>query len=380
MADAGRRPWVRSVRAQTTGAAVLVLAVVLILGAGLAIRYTGATFPGADGSPGGYGRTAEMMSRPGSDAPSNDLISRREQRDMSVQLLQIIFAVAIPAVLLIVGLMTWWLTGRAMRPVENMRREVEEISASSLDRRVPDPGGRDEIAGLARTMNSMLERLDAAQVAQRRFVSDASHELRSPLAVVRQNAEVALAYPGALSEAELASLTLAEVQRMQRLVESLLLLTRSDELRLQVASTQLDLDDIVFAEAHRLRGLTKLTVDTSGVMAARVTGSAALLDQVVRNLADNAARHAKTLVTFALTETKGAVVLTVDDDGHGIAPAHRDQVFVRFARLDEARARDNGGSGLGLAIVKEIVTAHGGTVQVVDSPFGGARFEVVLPS
>jgi signal transduction histidine kinase len=161
-------------------------------------------------------------------------------------------------------------------------------------------------------------------------------------------------------------------------VQSMLLLAHADEHDLGHTPVAVDLDDILFAEAARLRASTAVTVDASGIGAARTSGDAELLGQVVRNLADNAATHAAGLVALALVE--GAdVVITIDDDGPGIPAGDRDRVFERFVRLDDARARDAGGSGLGLAIVREIVASHGGTVHLSGSPLGGLRVEVRLP-
>lgn len=300
------------------------------------------------------------------------------EAELPSQILLLVFLVGIPAVLLAVGLTTWWLTGRAMLPVDRMREEVESISAANLDTRIDHPGGRDEIARLATTMNGMLDRLQSSQLAQRRFISDASHELRSPIATIRQFAEVAESYPGQLGEQQLAELTLSEALRMQHLVESLLFLTRSDESSLSVATAAVDLDDLLVAEASRVRSSTALSVDTSFVSAAQTLGSLPLLQQVARNLVDNAARHANSAVALACGQLDGQVWLTVDDDGAGIPEAERERVFERFVRLDEARSRDTGGSGLGLSIVKEIVLAHGGSVRVEESSLGGARFVVFL--
>ncbi len=142
----------------------------------------------------------------------------------------------------------------------------------------------------------------------------------------------------------------------------------------------MDLDDLVFQEAARLRDATELTIDTREVSAARVLGDRAQLERLVRNLADNAARHARGRVAMSLEEHDGLVLLRVDDDGPGIEPGDRERIFDRFVRLDDARDRDSGGSGLGLSIVREVAGLHGGTVVVVEAPQGGARFEVRLPS
>jgi signal transduction histidine kinase len=281
--------------------------------------------------------------------------------------------VGLPLVLLLVGGTTWVVAGRALAPVERIRREVEEITGDRLDRRVPEPRSRDEIHRLARTMNRMLARLEDSRVRQQQFVADASHELRSPLASIRQAAEITRSHPGALPDGELAEAVLEESARMQRLVEQLLLLTRADGGAATPAHRDVDLDDLALAEARRI-ARSGLVVETSGVGAARVRGDKTALAQVVRNLVDNAARHAATTVAVAVRETPDSVELLVEDDGTGIPEEHRNHVFERFARLDEARARDAGGSGLGLAIVKEIVTAHGGTVSISSSALGGARF------
>jgi signal transduction histidine kinase len=226
-----------------------------------------------------------------------------------------------------------------------------------------------------------LGRLEESQARQRRFVADASHELRSPLANIRQHAEVALAHPERSGTEKLARTVLTEGTRMQRLVEDLLILARADEGTSPVRRAPVDLDDLVFEVAAGLRQSSPLRVDTAAVSAGRVAGDQGQLQRMVQNLAENAARHAKATIGFALREDpSGTTQLCVDDDGAGIAEADRQRIFERFVRLDGARARDAGGSGLGLAIVAEIVTAHGGTVTVGTSPLGGARFEVVLPS
>ncbi|AGZ41367.1 sensor histidine kinase [Actinoplanes friuliensis] len=283
--------------------------------------------------------------------------------------------IGLPLLLVLVGGTTWVVVTRALAPVERIRREVEDITGDRLERRVPEPHTRDEIHRLARTMNQMLGRLESSRVRQQRFVADASHELRSPLAGIRQVAEVATAHPGALPEGELAAAVLEESARMQRLVDQLLLLTRADDGAVTRVRQDVDLDDLALAEARRVRR-SGLVIDTSGISGARVRGDQLALAQVVRNLVDNAARHATSKVTVSTRSTGGHAELVVEDDGAGIPADQRERVFERFVRLDEARARDAGGSGLGLAIVKEIVAAHDGSVTVS----GGARFVVRLPA
>ncbi|MDQ3645459.1 MAG: HAMP domain-containing histidine kinase, partial [Actinomycetota bacterium] len=231
---------------------------------------------------------------------------------------------------------------------------------------------------LAHTMNTMLKRLEDSQARERRFVSDASHELRSPVATIRQHAEVALAHPESSSIESFAQHVLSEDLRLQRLVEDLLLLARTDELK-SGPRAAVDLDDVVFEELERLKHITKKEVDGTGVSAGRVEGDRGRLSRLVANLLENAARHASGGVAVSLGEVGDEVVLTVDDDGPGIAPGDRHRVFERFVRLEEARDRDSGGTGLGLAIVAEVTRSHGGSARVLESPRGGARFEVRLP-
>lgn len=291
-----------------------------------------------------------------------------------------LLAIALPILLLFVAVTTWIVVARALRPVERMRREVDDVTAANLDRRIADTGSRDEIGRLATTMNRMLDRLDASQKTQRRFISDASHELRSPLASMRQYAEVAQAHPARVSAGELSAVVLDEGARLERLVQGMLVLAKADERTLAPTRTAVDLDDLVLAEARRLKDTTSLSIDVSQVGPARVEGDLGLLGQVLRNLADNASRHAADRVAFELTETGGQVLLAVSDDGNGIPEDAREKIFERFVRLDEARAREFGGSGLGLAIVREIAAAHGGSVIATAGGLGGARFELRLPA
>ncbi|MFJ4046547.1 sensor histidine kinase [Microbacterium sp. NPDC089987] len=296
--------------------------------------------------------------------------------DEAVSASAALLAVAVPLVLGLVGLVMWVVATRALAPVERLRRQVDAIDATGLDRRV-DATRDDELGALAHTMNRMLDRLEQSQITQRRFVSDASHELRSPLATIRQHAELATAHPEASSLPALSRVVLDEGERMQELVEGLLLLARLDEGR-DAPTAPTDVDDIALAEVQRLRGMG-ISVDARGIGPGRVVGSAALLARAARNLVDNAARHAREQVAIRVFEQGDRVLLQVEDDGTGIPAAERERIFDRFVRLDEARARDAGGSGLGLAIVREIALAHGGTVTASDGTSGGALMTLSLP-
>ncbi|MGH9101874.1 MAG: ATP-binding protein [Acidimicrobiales bacterium] len=293
-------------------------------------------------------------------------------------------AVGLPLLVLLVGATAWLLADRALRPVEAIRAEVADISGHDLHRRVPEPEVVDEIGRLARTMNTMLDRLETSASRQRRFLADASHELRTPLAGIQAQLEVALAHPG-LDWQTTASEVLEEGRRLARLVEDLLALARLDDDSAPPRREPVDLDEVVMAEVRRLRARPGLVVDARSVSAGRVLGDADRLERVVRNLCDNAARHAGGVVTLELGEVEAAgagkqVQLAVLDDGPGVAPSDRERVFERFTRLDEARTRGRGGAGLGLAIVAEIVRSHGGAVALGEAPAGGARVTVRLPA
>jgi signal transduction histidine kinase len=306
--------------------------------------------------------------------------SSLDEADDAVGSATALLLVAVPVLVAFVALVTSVVVGRALRPVDAIRRRVDGISASDLSERVPEPASHDEIESLARTMNAMLERLDTSQRSQRRFVSDASHELRSPLAVLRQFAEVAEAHPDRVPTRELAATVRSEGERMQDIVESLLLLTRLDERGRGERVEAVDLDDVLLAEAKRVRDAGAVDVDASGIEGARVLGDPALLARAVRNVVDNAVRHADSRIALSVRVEGRTAVVHVDDDGTGIAPADRSRVFERFVRLDEARSRDAGGSGLGLAIVSHIAAVSGGAVAAEDSPLGGVRLTLRLPA
>jgi signal transduction histidine kinase len=304
--------------------------------------------------------------------------ARLDDVEDSTSILGTSLAVAVPVVTLLLAVLVWWLVGRALGPVESIRAEVADISASLLNRRISPSGRNDEIARLGRTMNEMLDRLEDATTRQQRFVADASHELRSPLTRMRSELEVDLAR---IESADLEAThrsVLEETMELQRIVDDLLLLARSDAGVVRGGREAVDLDDIVVRQARRLRADGRVAVNISAVSAAQVQGDPGQLTMLVRNLAENAARHATSTVVFTLAEHDGAAVLTVADDGNGIPVEQQDRVFDRFTRMDDARSERDGGAGLGLAIARDIVERHGGSIGIDTDYRPGARFRVTL--
>ncbi|GAA3214361.1 sensor histidine kinase [Dactylosporangium siamense] len=288
-------------------------------------------------------------------------------------------AVGMPLLTLVVGAATFLFVGRTLRPVDAMRRQADTITARNLHTRLPVPATADEIAALATTMNTMLDRIEAATEAQRRFVADASHELRSPLSTIHAGLDLLGSTDLPPSAGTHVTRMRHESARMARLIADLLLLARVDESGPQLRREDVDLDDIVYAERDRLvAGHPDLHVETH-IVPVRVHGDPHHLQRVLRNLLDNAARHCHGNVTISLTAAGGTAELTVADDGPGIPAADRERVFGRFVRLDDARSRQSGGTGLGLPIARDVVTAHGGTLTVDDGPRGGALLRIRLP-
>ena len=284
---------------------------------------------------------------------------------------------AVPPLVLVVALTTWIVTGRALRPVERIRADVAAIGASDLGRRVEEPRIEDEIGRLARTMNAMLARLEAAQVRQDRFVADASHELKSPIAAIRAQIEVEAAQGASGERAVALRSALEELDRMESLVLDLLAvqqaLERVDD------RVPIDLDDLVLAEVERVRPRSEVAFDLSGVSGARVVGSRRLLLRAVANLIENARQHAGSVVTIELAERDGQALLAIVDDGPGIPADEAERVFERFERLDPARARRVGGTGLGLAIARETVEGDGGRIYIDPAHEAGTRVVIELP-
>jgi signal transduction histidine kinase len=290
-------------------------------------------------------------------------------------------AAGLPLLAVVVGAATFLFVGRSLRPVEAMRRQADTITATNLHARLPVPAADDEIAALATTMNTMLDRIEAASATQRRFVADASHELRSPLATIHANVDLlgaaALPEPSARSVERIHT----ESTRMGRLVDDLLLLARVDDHGLRLRRQDVDLDDLVYAERERFTlQYPALRLD-GPVEPVRITGDPDHLHRVLRNLVDNAARHARHSVTISLTAAAGTGEVVVGNDGPPIAVPDRDKIFDRFVRLDDSRSRQGGGAGLGLPIARDIVVAHGGTLTVADLDDGAALvIHLPLPS
>ncbi|KUL38948.1 histidine kinase [Streptomyces sp. NRRL F-4489] len=278
--------------------------------------------------------------------------------------------------LLVVAGVTWLVTRRALRPVEAIRAELAEIMGGDLSRRVPQPASRDEVARLARTTNATLAALEKSVERQRQFVADASHELRSPIASLRTQLEVARAHPDLL---ELDGL-IEDTVRLERVASDLLLLARLDAGE-RPRAERLDLAELVRDElAHRTGDRLPVTAALPDAPVP-VSASRTQLARVLGNLLDNAQRHAGSAVRVAVRHGDGGTVaLDVTDDGPGVPPADRERIFTRFIRLDDARTRDEGGAGLGLAIVRDVVHRHGGRIAVGDADGGGARFTVTLPA
>ena len=300
------------------------------------------------------------------------------QVEQSTRLIGLALWIGVPVLVALVVISAWFLVGRALHPVEALRRKVDTFDQRVDGHRVDAPGTDDEIGRLAGTLNALLDRLEMAGVQQRRFVADASHELRSPVANIRAAVEVALAHPDVAPWPEIASDVLGQNERMGRLVDDLLLLARAEAGELAPRHDLVDLSSIAGrVVANPTQRRVPVHLATSDEMLVR--GDAGQLERVVDNLVANAVRHASTAVHVTATATSRWVQLVVADDGPGVPVDDRARIFQRFVRLDADRSRRGGGTGLGLAIVAEVVAAHGGTVAVGDA-YPGATFTVRLPA
>jgi signal transduction histidine kinase len=291
--------------------------------------------------------------------------------------------VGFPLLLAVVAWVTWLVTRRALRPVEGIRREMAAIMRSEdLSRRVPQPASRDEIGRLARSTNETLAALEASVERQRRFIADASHELRSPIASLRTQLEVGEAHPDLLDLAG----AVQDTVRLQDLAADLLLLARLDAGERPaagpVALARLVADELARRDGDRDRdrGRDRVVVRADELAEVSVSGSRGQLARVLGNLLDNARRHAASAVRVSVRREHGDAVVEVADDGAGVPEADRERIFRRFVRLDDARSRDDGGAGLGLAIARDVAARHGGSLTVRRAPEGGALFTLRLPA
>ncbi|GII91910.1 sensor histidine kinase [Sinosporangium siamense] len=270
---------------------------------------------------------------------------------------------------------TYRTVGNTLAPVARIRQKLAEITATDLGQRVSLPRYRDEIRALAITVNETLDRLEKAVERQRRFASDASHDLRSPITAMRTQVEEALMFPEDTDWQATANALLTSLDRLQAIVSDLLLLARLDA-GTPGETDMIDLTDFVAKELDRRPRKKKLDCDLQPGVPVR--GDKLRLSRLLANLVDNAERHAIDHVRIAVYPDGETAVLEVQDDGAGIDPGEREVVFQRFTRLDAARSRDAGGTGLGLPIAREIAEAHGGILTVEDSD-RGALFVLRLP-
>lgn len=282
--------------------------------------------------------------------------------------------IGFPLLLAVIAAVTWLVTRRALRPVDAIRSEMAAITASEdLARRVPEPDTHDEIARLATTTNETLAALQSSVERQRRFVADASHELRSPIASLRTQLEVGAAHPELLD----VDGAVEDTVRLQELAADLLLLARLDAGE-KPGEGHVDLAALAREElSQRTRDRADVRMDLKNV---EVTGSRSQLARVLGNLVNNAQRHARSHVTVTTRADGAWAVLEVADDGDGVPESERDRIFERFVRLDDARTRDDGGAGLGLAIARDVAARHGGTLTVREAPGGGALFALRVPA
>ena len=309
-----------------------------------------------------------------------------EVSDAAVDRVETALVVGGPPAVLLAGAGAWLLAGAALRPVERMRRQASDISDKDTDRRLAVPSTRDEIAALGATINDLLARMQEALERERSFVADAGHELRTPLAILRAELELA-ARPGRSRDELVDAVSHAgvETDRLIRLAEDLLLLARADNAQPFLRPVPLVLPELLGAAARgaearaAARGVT-VAVHTPAELT--VVADPDRLRQAVDNLLDNATRHAPSGSVVEITATAngtGMIVVEVADRGPGFPVEFLPDAFERFHRADAARTRDGGGTGLGLSIVQAITEAHGGHASVGNRPGGGATVTLELP-
>jgi len=288
-----------------------------------------------------------------------------------------LLVIGVPVLLVLAGGTVWLVVGRALRPVEQIRGAVTAITLTGLSQRVPEPGTDDEIGRLARTMNDMLARLEDAAARQRRFVADASHELRSPLTAIRTGLEVGLSHPDRAPWPEIARRAVRQSQRLEQLIAGLLVLARADAQQLAARRQPVDLAALL-ADLRHATPAPGISIDLSVPPGTSTTGNPEDLSRMFRNLLDNAIRYARHRVLVTAAAGPDGTIVEIADDGPGIPASERERVFGRFVRLDASREHASRSAGLGLAIAREIATAHGATIVLADAEGGGTRAVVTM--
>jgi len=332
----------------------------------------------------GLGRRARLLARTETAAgvpntivvvgASLDAVIRAQQR------LGLVLGALSPLLIAALAGGGWIVTAAALRPVGDMTSEAEAITLSRVGRRLPQPPGDDELAHLGRTLNNMLDRIEAAVAHERSFLDDASHELRTPISILRAELELALGQPGDSTEVHQAlHSSLEEVERLAQLTEDLLVLARADSDQVPLRAEPVDLRASADHVAERLRDEgPKIAVEGSRVV---VHADPLWIEQIVTNLVANAKRFARSQVRIDVNgASHGVVQVAVADDGPGFPPEALPTIFDRFSRAGRSGPREGGGAGLGLAIVAALVRAHGGTLEATNGPpLGGARVAISLP-
>ncbi|MFD1507081.1 HAMP domain-containing protein [Georgenia yuyongxinii] len=320
-----------------------------------------------------------LSQRVGGDGVLSVAVSVEPLHEARRRLLEVL-VLAAPLLVAVLAVAGWLVVRAALRPVDVLTREAAAISTFEAARGLPPVPGDDEIARLARTLDAMLRRLRVAFERERAFVDDASHELRTPIAVVLGELELALSAVDDPEEVERSlRAALGEAQRLSRLAEDLLLLARAQAGSLVIRREPADLLDLAVTEAGRLAPVLGARIQVSGEPAT-VVGDPDRLRQVLTNLARNSAAAGATTVRVRVARDQARAILEVADDGPGFPPGARDQAFERFVRGTGPRTPGGSGAGLGLSIVRAIVTAHGGTVEARNGdPLGGAVVTARLP-
>ena len=287
-----------------------------------------------------------------------------------------LLVIGVPFLLVLAGGTVWLVVGRALRPVEQIRGAVTAITSADLSQRVPEPGTGDEIGRLARTMNDMLARLEDTAARQRRFVADASHELRSPLTAIRTGLEVGLAHPDRAPWPQIAGRAVRQSQRLEQLIAQLLVLAKADAYQLAARRQPVDLAALLADLAAT--PAPGISIELSVPLGTPTAGNPEDLSRMFRNLLDNAVRYARHRVAITAAAGPDGVVVEIADDGPGIPASERERVFGRFVRLDSSREQASGSAGLGLAIAREIASAHGATIVLTEAADGGTRAVVTM--